>query len=88
VAAGAVNGYGVIVGVNTGLHETPFFRVRSARQPRQGRSTTAASLGREAIDNYTRKKGTIPNAIGGRSISVVLQGVELTLELGYVLEPD
>jgi hypothetical protein len=39
--------YGVIVGVNTGFHETPFFRVRSARRLRQGRSITAASLGRE-----------------------------------------
>jgi hypothetical protein len=33
VAAGAVNGYGVIVGVNTGFHEAPFVRVRSARRP-------------------------------------------------------
>src|SRR6267378_6646017 len=31
VAAGAVHRYGVIVGVNTGFHETPFCRVRSAR---------------------------------------------------------
>jgi len=32
VAAGAVHRYGVIVGVNTGFHETPFCRVRSARR--------------------------------------------------------
>lgn len=31
VAAGAVHGYGVVVGVNTGFHGTPFCRVRSAR---------------------------------------------------------
>ena len=32
VAAGAVHRYGVIVGVNTGFHGTPFCRVRSARR--------------------------------------------------------
>jgi hypothetical protein len=31
VAAGAVHGYGVIVGMNTGFHDAPFCRVRSAR---------------------------------------------------------
>src|SRR5258708_27451490 len=31
VAASAVHRYGVIVGVNTGFHEAPFCRVRSAR---------------------------------------------------------
>src|SRR5712664_2112502 len=31
VAAGAVHCYGVIVGVDTGFHEAPFSRVRSAR---------------------------------------------------------
>ena len=54
VAAGAVNGDGVIVGMNTGFHEAPFCRVRSARPPQQGRGTTAASLGREAILDHTR----------------------------------
>src|SRR5713101_2903679 len=44
----------MIVGVNTGFHEAPFCRVRSARRARQGRATTAASLGREAIFNDTR----------------------------------
>lgn len=33
MAAGAVNRYGVIIGVNTGFHEAPFCRVRSARLP-------------------------------------------------------
>jgi hypothetical protein len=31
IAARAVDCYGVIVGVNTGFHEAPFVRVRSAR---------------------------------------------------------
>src|SRR5579863_7192778 len=46
VAAGAVHRDGVIVGVNTGFHEAPVCRVRSARLLRQGRRATAASLGR------------------------------------------
>lgn len=54
VAAGAVHRDGVIVGVDTGFHETPFCRVRSARPPQQGWGTTAASLGREAIYYHTR----------------------------------
>jgi hypothetical protein len=33
VAAGAVHRDGVIVGMNTGFHEAPFCRVRSARLP-------------------------------------------------------
>jgi len=46
VAAGAVHGHGMIVGMNTGLHEATFRRVRSAR--RSGKAGyTAASLGRE-----------------------------------------
>ena len=32
VAAGAVHSYGVIVGMNTGFHEAPVCRVRSARR--------------------------------------------------------
>ncbi len=55
VAAGAVHRNGVIVGVNPGFHEAPFCRVRSARPLRKGQSTTAASLGREAILNHTRR---------------------------------
>jgi hypothetical protein len=48
-----VYGYLMIVGVNTGFHEAPVFRVRSARLP--GWNTTAASLGRETIVDYTEK---------------------------------
>jgi hypothetical protein len=33
VAAGAVHRDGVIIGMNTGFHEAPFCRVRSARLP-------------------------------------------------------
>ena len=33
VATGAVDCDGVIVGMNTGFHEAPFVRVRSARRP-------------------------------------------------------
>jgi hypothetical protein len=35
VAAGAMHRYGMIVRVNTGFHEAPFCRVRSARQAGQ-----------------------------------------------------
>ena len=62
MTAGAMHRDGVIVGVNTGFHETPFCRVRSARLSDQGpvgsdrgQETTAASLGREAILNHTRR---------------------------------
>ena len=34
VAAGAVHRHRMIIGVNTGFHEAPFCRVRSARQAR------------------------------------------------------
>ena len=61
VAAGAVHGDGVIVGVDTGFHDAPFCRVRSARHldkdligSDRGRGITAASLGREPILNHTR----------------------------------
>ena len=53
MAAGAVYRYGVIVGVNTGFHGTPFCRGRSARLSQRGRDVTAASLGREAIIDHT-----------------------------------
>src|SRR5258706_7318347 len=53
-AAGAMHRHWMIVGVNTGFHEAPFCRVRSARQDGQSPTTTAASLGREAIRNDTR----------------------------------
>ena len=56
VAAGAMDCYGVIVGVNAGFHEAPFVRVRSARLTFLGEKdltpkwvrATAASLGRDA----------------------------------------
>jgi hypothetical protein len=45
VAASAVHGYSVIIGMNTGFHGAPVYRVRSARPVLR---ITAASLGREA----------------------------------------
>jgi hypothetical protein len=45
-------GYSVIVGVDTGFHVSPICRVRSARLVQL---TTAASLGHEAIADYTGK---------------------------------
>lgn len=48
VPAGAMYGDGVIIGMNTGFHEAPIRRVRSARR------YVAASLGREAVFYYTR----------------------------------
>ena len=46
VSARAVDGNGVIVGMNTGFHESPFCRGRSAPNPAKAGSTEA-SLGRE-----------------------------------------
>src|SRR5215813_5647037 len=46
IPASTVNGYGMIVGMNTGLHESPVCRVRSARLI-CAEQTPAASLGRE-----------------------------------------
>ena len=54
VSASAVYGYRMIVGVNTGFHDSPFCRVRSARPP-VGRGTTAASLGHETNYKYKAK---------------------------------
>ena len=51
MSAGTVYRNSVIVGMNTGFHEAPIHRVRSARRVL---SNTAASLGREVINNYTR----------------------------------
>lgn len=42
VAAGAVYGYLMIVGVNTGFHGAPVFRVRSARLPGLGHYSRVA----------------------------------------------
>src|SRR5271154_65845 len=61
VAAGAVHGYFVIVGMNTGFHGAPVCRVRSARLP--GWGTTAASLGRETILDYTRSAESFKTGI-------------------------
>src|SRR6516165_9246775 len=51
--AGAMDGYGMIVGVDTGFHNSPFCRGRSARPSQQHRETTAASLGHKTNANYT-----------------------------------
>jgi len=62
VPAGTVYGYLMIVGVNTGFHGAPVCRVRSARLP--GWDTTAASLGRETISNYTQKRKDLLTGAG------------------------
>jgi hypothetical protein len=51
VPTSTVDGDCVIVGMNTGLHESPFCRGRSAPHPAQA-GTTEASLGREATAHY------------------------------------
>jgi hypothetical protein len=61
MAAGAVHGNGVIVGVDTGFHGTPFCRVRSARPPARA-GATAASLGRERNHDYTPGREKFPAA--------------------------
>ena len=48
VPAGAMHGYGMIIGVNTGFHVSPVCRVRSARLA-CGSRPTAASLGLEEL---------------------------------------
>lgn len=53
MAACAMHGHGVIVRVNTGFHEAPFCRGRSARLPRYNQGATAASLGHETISYDT-----------------------------------
>ena len=52
VPAGTVYGHGVIVGMNAGLHESPFCRGRSAPPPARA-GATVASLGREATAHYS-----------------------------------
>src|SRR5262249_42089321 len=55
VTAGAVNGDGMIVGVNTGFHVSPMSRpVCAASRPEPG--PTGASLGRETIFDDTRAR--------------------------------
>ena len=71
MAAGAMHRNGMIVGMNTGFHGTPFCRGRSARLSQQGRDVTAASLGRETIIHYTRSVKFAPTVACGRNISPV-----------------
>jgi len=54
VPTGTVDGNGVIVGVNTGFHESPFCRGRSAPHPGLA-GATAASLGRKQLPIITRE---------------------------------
>ena len=71
VPASAVYGYGMIVGVNTGFHDSPFCRVRSARHP-GGQRTTAASLGHETNNKYKAKRAHLKiwvfGAVGGQEM--------------------
>jgi len=93
VAAGAVNCDGVIIGVNTGLHEAPFVRVRSARPPRDSgrRVSRLVSYSRVARSRCKPRlydiRVTFPNLDGiakpWRSCSV-----ELIAEIGYVLDSE
>src|SRR5215813_3821790 len=48
IPASTVNGYGMIVGMNTGLHESPVCRVRSAR----------LICGEQASSGVARSRGT------------------------------
>ena len=68
VSASAMDGYGMVVRMNTGLHESPFYRVRSAPTPAMA-GTTEASLGREAGFHYNEGDGILQN--GGESGSGV-----------------
>jgi len=67
VPASTVYRNGVIVGMNTGFHESPFCRVRSARHPEE-LGTTAASLGHEANPNYraSERQGKICSGVSQR----------------------
>src|SRR5882762_1857202 len=78
VAAGAMYGYLVIVGMNTGFHDAPFCRVRSARRTGSSPVTTAASLGREAIFDDTRRLDE-SKTWGASEIVIVRQGKDLAL---------
>jgi hypothetical protein len=72
-SASAVDGYGVIVGVNTGLHESPFCRGRSAPKPAKA-GTTEASLGREVTPYYSGGDGVLQNSgkgIGNRRVMAI-----------------
>ncbi len=78
-------GYLMIVGMNTGFHDAPFCRVRSARvtglKPvfaKAGPATTAASLGREAIFNDTRRLDESKTWEASKT-SILRQGKDLAL---------
>jgi len=66
VSASAVNSNGMVVGMNTGFHESPFYRVRSAPTPAMA-GTTEASLGREATTYYSEGDGILQNGGEGGS---------------------
>jgi hypothetical protein len=56
VAAGAMDCYGVIIGMNTGFHEAPFVRVRSARlSVVRGKSLTLEVV---SYSRVARSRGT------------------------------
>jgi hypothetical protein len=70
VAAGAMDCYGVIVGMNTRFHEAPFVRVRSARPASLGEKGLAPkgeSYSRVARSrckpHYTGKPVIFPNSV-------------------------
>jgi hypothetical protein len=95
VAAGAVDCDGVIVGVNTGFHEAPFVRVRSARRPGfPGESLThvvvsysrvARSRGKPLLYVEAAKiQNTRERADLGYSIAASWNSVEIGREVGYV----
>ena len=72
VPTGTVDGNGVIIGMNTGLHESPFCRGRSAPLPEVS-GNTAASLGRE-VTSYYNARGKIRQIgkSGKKAIRVVM----------------
>ena len=68
VAAGAMHSDGVIIGMNTGFHEAPFVRVRSARlSVVRGKSLTLEEV---SYSRVARSRGTsIIGEVGGFSKS-------------------
>jgi hypothetical protein len=56
IPAGTMDGYGMIVGVDTGFHDSPFCRGRSARLSGRDGEITAASLGHETNIHYTETR--------------------------------
>ena len=75
VAAGAVYGYGVIIGVNTGFHEAPFVRVRSARRPGlPGKSLTRVVV---SYSRVARSRGKPLLYVGAAKIQNAARVLEL-----------